>query len=308
MPIAPEYQAMLEQMAATPGPAMTDLPPTEARGLYRMMRPAAPELTVGSVEEGHCSAADGHQIPLRIYRPEEPGAAGVLVFFHGGGWVIGDLETADAACRLLCREVGCVVVSVDYRLAPEHPYPAAVDDCWDATRWCAAQREQLGGNGRLAVAGESAGGTLATVIAQRAAAAGGPELALQLLAYPVTDCDFSYPSYAENGEGRMLETATMRWFWDHYCPDPARRQEPDAAPLRGQLSGLAPALVVTAEFDPLRDEGAAYAQQLEAAGTQVTYHCAPGLLHDFFATAALFESVKPSFQLACDSLRAALRA
>lgn len=307
MPIAPEYQAMLEAMAAQEGPAIVDLSAEDARAVYRMMRPPVPELAVGRVEDRECVSADGHRVPLRVYWPGNTGPTGVLVYFHGGGWVIGDLDTADGACRQLCSGAQCVVVSVDYRLAPEHRYPAAVEDCWAAVQWCNEHQAALGGNGKLAVGGESAGGNLAAVMAQRARASDGPGIAFQLLAYPVVDCDFSYGSYAENGEGKVLETRTMAWFWDHYCPATDERTEPDASPIRAtDFAGLAPALILTAEFDPLRDEGAAYARQLESAGVKVHYHCAPGLLHDFMAMGLAFNAVKPVMQLICDDLKAAL--
>ncbi|MEM6709529.1 MAG: alpha/beta hydrolase [Pseudomonadota bacterium] len=309
MPMAPEYQALLEQLAANPGPALTELAPSDARAVYRMMRPPLAELAVGRIGDRSCTSADGSTVPLRIYWPGNTGPTGVLVFFHGGGWVIGDLETADGVCRMICREAKCVVVSVDYRLAPEHPFPAAVEDCWAAVQWCGEHQAALGGNGRLAVGGESAGGNLAAVTALRARDSGGPALALQFLAYPVVDCDFSYPSYSENGTGKMLETATMAWFWNHYLADSNARSVADASPLRANNHGsLAPAFVLTAEFDPLRDEGAAYAAALEAAGTRAHYHCAPGLLHDFLSMGTSFKAVQPVLSLACTRIKEALNA
>ncbi len=200
-----------------------------------------------------------------------------------------------------------MVVSVDYRLAPEHRFPAAVDDAVAATRWAAEHMTELSGNGRLAVGGESAGGNLAAVVALRARDEGGPDIHFQLLAYPVTDCDLTRASYLENGEGYLLERDTMRWFWDHYCPDPEHRRHPDASPLAAEdLSNLPPALVLTAEFDPLRDEGEAYASALQAAGGQAEAVRFDGLVHDFFATAQLFESSRAGFEHACRALRRAL--
>ncbi len=303
MPLAPEYQAMLAELAAAEGPAIAQLSPAEGREMYRMMRPVNPEIEVGRVIDRSIPGPGG-DVPVRIYTPAGDGPFPVLVNFHGGGWVIGDLDTADAVCRDLCRSAGCVVVSVDYRLAPEHPYPAAVEDACAATAWVADHMEEIGGNGRLAVGGESAGGNLAAVVCQWARDRGGPEIHFQMLLYPVTDHDLSRGSYAENGEGYLLELDTMKWFWDHYCPDPARRAEPQASPLlAADLSKLPPALVVTAEFDPLRDEGEAYAQALEAAGNQVESLRCAGLVHDFFATAALFQSSRERFEDACRVLR-----
>jgi acetyl esterase len=272
------------------------------------MRPANPDLAVAGVADRSIPGPAG-AIPVRIYTPEGTGTFPVYVNFHGGGWVIGDLETADAACRDICRTVGCVVVSVDYRLAPEHRFPAAVDDSFAATAWVAQNMEALRGNGRLAVGGESAGGNLAAVVAQMARDAGAPRIDFQLLLYPVTDCDLSRPSYAANGKGYMLELETMRWFWDEYCPDAAQRLDPRASPMRaGNLADLPPALVVTAEFDPLRDEGEAYGHALRAAGTTVELQRYDGLVHDFLATAQMFSASRAAFEAVCTKLRQAFAA
>jgi acetyl esterase len=308
MPLTPEYQAMLAQLAQTPGPAISSLAPAEGRQMYRMMRPLNPDLDVGAITD-RTIPGPAAPIPVRIYAPRGAGPFPVFVNFHGGGWVIGDLDTADAMCRDLCASVGCIVVSVDYRLAPEHVYPAAVDDCVAATAWIAANMAAINGNGRLAVGGESAGGNLAAVVAQQARDAGGPKIDFQLLLYPVTDCDLGRASYAANGTGYLLETDTMRWFWDQYCPDPASRKHPTASPLlAGSLRNLPPAFVVTAEFDPLRDEGEAYARALEAAGSTVEVRRYDGLVHDFCATAQLFEASRTAFGEICARLRAALTA
>lgn len=304
MPLAPEYEAMFAALAEEPGPALTDLDPAAAREMYRMMRPVNPDLRVSRITESSCPGPAGNQIPLRIYTPEGPGPFGVLVYFHGGGWVIGDLDCSDAACRDLCATAGCVVVSVEYRLAPEHRYPAAAEDCIAATAWCAANAEALDGNSRLAVGGESAGGNLAAVVSQHARDHGGPAIDFQLLLYPVVDADMSRGSYQENAEGYLLETSTMHWFWDHYCPDAQRRAEPLASPIQASsLADLPPALILTAEFDPLRDEGLAYAEALQAAGGEAEYHCYDGLVHDFFATAQMFQASRPGMELACERLR-----
>ncbi|MFX3658022.1 MAG: alpha/beta hydrolase [bacterium] len=306
MPLAPEYQAMLNELAAQPGPAIAELAPADARALYRLMRPANPDLAVARVEDRRIPGPAG-EIPLRVYTPAGDGPFPVLVNFHGGGWVIGDLETADAVCRDIARTAGCVVVSVDYRLAPEHAFPAAVEDSFAATAWVADNVRMLNGNGRLAVGGESAGGNLAAVVSRMARDRGGPQIDFQLLLYPVTDCDLERPSYQANGQGYLLELATMRWFWDQYCPDHAQRRSPDASPLRADdLSRLPPALVVTAEFDPLRDEGEAYAAALRDAGVAAEAVRYDGLVHDFFATAQIFQASRPGFEHACQALRRAL--
>jgi len=312
MPLAPEYAAMLAEAAAAGAPPMTALSPTEARAMYQAMRPANPELEVASVKDIDIPGPAG-QIKARVYAPEGAGPHPVLMNFHGGGWVIGDLETADGVSRDLCRTADCIVVSVDYRLAPEHPYPAAAEDCIAATLWASENMAALGGNGKLAVTGESAGGNLATVACQAltgtAATDKTADICFQLLAYPVVDHDMTRGSYAQNGEGHLLETDTMRWFWDLYCPDTARRDEPTACPLHAKsLAGQPPALVVTAEFDPLRDEGKAYADALNAAGVEASYHCADGLIHDFFGTAAFLPCSRPAFEVACAALKKAFAA
>jgi acetyl esterase len=308
MPLTPEYQAMLAQAAAQPAPPLSSLAPADGRQMYRMMRPVNPDLPVGSVTDRTIPGPAG-DLPVRIYTPTGTGPFPVLVNFHGGGWVIGDLETSDAACRDLCRTVGCVVVSVDYRLAPEHRFPAAVDDSLAATAWVAENMAALNGNGRLAVGGESAGGNLAAVVAQLARDAGGPRIDFQLLLYPVTDCDLGRASYAANGKGYLLELDTMRWFWDEYCPDPAARQDPKASPIRAaNLGNLPPALIVTAEFDPLRDEGEAYGRALQAAGSPAEICRYDGLVHDFLATAQVFPSSRAAFEAICGRLRQALDA
>lgn len=300
MPLAPEYAALFAQLAdAPPAPPLTAMPTSDAREMYRAMRPVNPALPINRCEDRTIAGPLG-EIPLRIYTPAGSGPFGIVVYFHGGGWVIGDIDTGDAVCREFSHLGNLIVVSVEYRMAPEHVYPAAVDDCYAATQWVADNMKVLNGNGKLGVAGESAGANLAAVMALRArtdkgdenpqARQAGPSIAFQCLLYPVTDYDLTRPSYSENGEGYLLETATMAWFWDTYCPDPSSRIEPDAAPMRApDLSNLPPALVVTAEFDPLRDEGEAYAQALSAAGNDAEAVRYDGLVHDFLATAATFE-------------------
>jgi len=306
MPLAPEYQAMLAQLAEQPGPKLSELSAAEGREMYRLMRPLNDQLEVGRVEDRRVPAPTG-EIPVRIYTPAGDGPFGILVNFHGGGWVIGDLDTSDAVCRGFCRAANCIVVSVDYRLAPEHVYPAAVDDAYAATCWVAENAAQLGGSGKLAVTGESAGGNLAAVVARRARDENGPKIDYQLLAYPVVDHDLSRQSYADNGEGNLLETETMVYFWDQYCPDPERRREPAASPLlAASLADLPPALVITAEFDPLRDEGNAYAAALKAAGVEAEAICFDGLIHDFLATAELFGCSRRAFDQAAAALKSAL--
>ena len=304
MPLNPEYQALLEQMAQLEGPPLVDLPVEVGREMYRTMQPEAPEIEVGAVLD---TDADG--VPVRVYQPVGEGPFPVVMMFHGGGWVIGDLTTADGQSREVCRQVEAVVISVDYRLAPEHPFPAAADDCYAATLWAARNaRRYRGDPGRLALAGDSAGGNLAAVVAQMIRDKGGPAVAFQLLVYPVTDgVNFDRPSYHENGQDYMLTTDSMHWFWNHYAPNGEDRRNPYASPLLAEnLTGLPPALVMTAEYDPLRDEGEAYAEMLGKAGVDAELIRCDGLIHGFFGqTRTVQAAVEPMAQ-ACKLLKAAL--
>lgn len=304
MPLAAEYEALFAQLAeGPPMPALSDMTPAEGREMYRAMRPVNPELPIHDTRDIVINGPLG-EIPLRIYTPQGAGPFGVLMYFHGGGWVIGDRDTCDAACREIATLGNLVVVSVDYRMAPEHVYPAAVQDCYAATQWAAENASALNGNGKLGVAGESAGGNLSAVVALQARDEAGPAIAFQCLLYPVVDCDLTRGSYAENGEGYLLETATMQWFWDTYCPDETARAEPHASPLRAEsLANLPPALVVTAEFDPLRDEGEAYAAALTAAGGNARAVRYDGLVHDFLGMAAVFECSRPGLLATIEELK-----
>ena len=287
MPVDAQTRSLLEFLAEA---GLTDLvadrTPQQVRDLTAaLVVPSAVE--VAAVEDRALPPAAGSDVPIpvRIYRSRRDGSpAPVLVWFHGGGWVIGDLDTADGTCRALCREADATVVSVDYRLAPEHPFPAAVDDCWAATRWVAAHAADLGGDPAcLAVGGDSAGGNLAAVVAQVARAAGGPSICFQALVYPVTDATCDRPSMRDNAEGYLLTTAGMEWFYGHYLGAHDRR-DPRVSPLLADdLSGLPPAYVITAEYDPLRDQGRAYAEALAAAGVPVTLDEVTGTIHGFFA-------------------------
>ena len=243
-------------------------------------------------------------IAARLYRPRS-GTLPLLVYFHGGGWVVGSVAVSDPFCRAVANASGCAVVSVEYRLAPEDRYPAAADDAYAATRWSADHASDLGIDpSRIAVGGSSAGGNLAAVVALMARERGTPRLAFQLLHVPVTDHDFERPSYRANGSGFGLTSRGMRWFWDHYVPDPKLRDEPYASPLRAKdLSGLPPAHVVTAEFDPLKDEGKAYAARLREAGVATTYVEYPGMVHGFTGMA----TTVPMGRTGIDEMSAALR-
>jgi len=219
-------------------------------------------------------------VRTRIYTPAAAGPQPVLVFFHGGGWVTGNLDTHDGLCRSFAKRTPCVVAAVDFRSAPEHPFPAAADDAWAVTTWAAVHAREIGGDGRLAVGGDSAGGNLAAVMGLRARDRGGPALSLQLLICPVLDHDFTRPSYERLAQGYGLTRAGMRWYWDQYVPDVAQRSHPDASPLRAKdLRGVAPAAVLTYEYDPLLDEAADYARRLTEAGVPTTHRHYEGMIH-----------------------------
>jgi cation diffusion facilitator CzcD-associated flavoprotein CzcO/acetyl esterase/lipase len=271
----------LDLIAGLGLPRFETLSVAQVRALWAGMatgRPPGPH--VGDVVDGTLPGPAG-RVAYRRYRPATPGPHPIVVYFHGGGWVLGDLDSDDPFCRDLCVRADAVVVSVDYRLAPEARFPAAADDAFAAVQWVAANAASLGGvPNQLAVCGWSAGGNLAAVVCQMARDAGGPRIAGQVLVTPVTDgTDLTRESYVSNGEGYVLTTALMQWFWDHYA-DPGDRQRPQASPLRARdLSGLPPALVVTCEFDPLRDEGAAYAGALAAAGVDARHLPCRGQIH-----------------------------
>jgi acetyl esterase len=246
-------------------------------------------------------------IPVRVYRPVADGPLPVLVFFHGGGFFVGSLDTHDPVCREVAARSGWLVVSVDYRLAPEATHPAAGDDCFAVLRWIAAHVGEMGGDpSRLAVCGDSAGGNLAAVTALRARDEGGPELALQVLIYPVTDWTGDTRSMQENGAGYFLTAEAMRMSWSLYVPDEARRSDPYAAPLGApDLRGVAPAMVVTAEFDPLRDEGEAYADRLDQAGVPVDRSRYDGMIHGFAQMLTITPRAAEVLDLVSERLRKA---
>jgi acetyl esterase len=247
--------------------------------------PSPPPVAVADVEDRSVHAPEGHEIPVRIYRPRTGTPLPAVVFFHGGGWVLGSLDGYDSTCRRLALEADCVVVSVDYRLAPEHKFPAAPDDALHVTRWVAATAAALGiDERRVAVAGDSAGGNLAAVTCVRLRDGGGPQAVAQLLIYPVVRHYLpATGSMLENGEGYLLDRAAMAWFTDHYLGAQSDRTHPHyAVALTPDLSSLPPALIITAEYDPLRDEGEHYAQRLREAGNRADTLRFDGMIHGFF--------------------------
>jgi acetyl esterase len=307
MPLDPQVQKVLDQMATLGLPPLHTVSPQEAR--TRMAVPAAPGEPVAHVED-RIVPGPGGELPIRVYTPAGSGPFPALVFFHGGGWVIGSVAGSDATCRSLTNAAGCVVVSVEYRLAPEHKFPAAAEDAYTATRWVVENAAAIDVDPRrVAVGGVSAGGNLAAVVCLMARDRGAPPLVFQLLVVPVTDYSFDTASYRENADGYQLSRDSMVWFWNHYLRDEADGRNPYASPLRAEdLRGLPPALVLTAEYDPLRDEGQAYAERLRAAGVPVTYHCYEGMVHGFFGMAAMLDKGKAAVAEAAAALRAAFAA
>ena len=308
MPLDPQAREVLDQLEAMGLPPMHTVSPEEAR-INGKARPRAPGPEVATVED-RSIPGPGPDIPVRIYTPSGGGPFPGLVWFHGGGWVVGDLDTADGNARHLAVAAGCVVVSVGYRLAPEDKFPAAADDCYAATQWTAKNAASININPvRMAVGGDSAGGNLAAVVSLMARDRGGPSLVFQLLVYPVTARDFGTASYRENANGYLLTQDSMRWFWDHYLKSEADAANSYAAPLAAQdLTGLPPALIVTAEFDPLRDEGEAYGRRLQAAGVPAKNSRYDGMVHGFFGMLGALDKGKQAMSEASAALRSAFSA
>jgi acetyl esterase len=297
VPVDPELAALVDSANAGGSIDFRGLDPVDLRAMVKAAALAAgPGEAVSEVWDE--ATPDG--VPVRIYRPTGP-IVGLLVFFHGSGFVIYDIDTHDPECRALANRAGVVVVSVDYRLAPEHPFPAAVDDCLAATRWAIEHAERLGAPPRIAVGGDSAGGNLAAVVAQQMP----DDIDFQLLVYPVTDQAEESASYAENGTGYLLSADHLRFFLDAYAAD---RLDPRASPLRApSLAGAPPAFVLTAEYDPLRDEGEAYAAALAAAGVPVTAVRYDGAVHGFFQLSAFSQLACRAIDECAAGLAAAVR-
>jgi acetyl esterase len=301
-------RALLEQMKQLALPKIWELAPQAARAAMKARLFPGKETPIGRSEDRTIPGPAG-DIRVRIYTPLDSKGALLpgLVFFHGGGFVIGDLETHDDLCRCLANGSFCRVVSVDYRLAPEHPFPAAVEDAYAATRWVAEHADDFGIAGPIAIGGDSAGGNLAAVVCQLAKA-DGPAIAFQLLVYPVTQLGRpDMPSMEENAKGYFLERESMQWFTRMYCADAAHKSDARLSPLIAtDLSGLPPAYVITAGFDPLRDEGIAYAEKLDAAGVSVTHVHYPGMIHGFFSLRGLIPKAREAVAAAGAAVRAAV--
>jgi acetyl esterase len=308
MPLAPEIKALLERMAAAGRPPLHQQSVAQARAFHVADAPAqnGPAAPVAAVADRVVPGPAG-DLPVRVYTPEGEAPFPIVVWFHGGGWVVGTLDTYDPLCRALAAAVPAVVVSVDYRLAPEHRHPAAAEDAYAATLWASRHAAELGGvQHRLAVAGDSAGGNLAAVVALGARDRGGPAIAFQLLVYPALDAAGDTASWRRYAEGFYLTAAGMRWYWDHYLGG-TDGLAPDASPLRAAfVGGLPPALVIGAEHDILRDEGEAYAARLAEAGVAATASRSAGMVHGFFRWRGVTGAADAALQEAAAALRTAL--
>lgn len=314
MVLDPQVREVFERAAALGLTPYEEQEPHEARASYRQVvqarrGPQAVPEPVAATEDRAIPGPAG-PLPVRVFTPPGRGPHPVVVFLHGGGWVIGDPDTHDDQGRALCARGGAVVVSVDYRLAPEDPFPAALDDAGAATAWVAAHAGELGADpARLAVAGDSAGANLAAAVCLAARDAGGPPIAAQVLVYPVVDATLDQPSVTELAEGYGLTRTTMRWFVDQYLPQPATRHDPLASPLAaGDLSGLPPAIVVTAGFDLLRDQGDAYARRLREAGVDVVLRRHPTLVHGFLGMGPQVDAAAAAVDQLCADVRHLLAA
>lgn len=308
MPLDPQAQKVVDTIAALNLKPIKDSTPAEARESMRTRTAGlGPVEDVPAVAD-HRVPVEGGEITVRLYAPAGIGPHPTLVFYHGGGWVIGDLYTHDGLCRSIVNAAGCAVASVDYRLAPEFKFPVAVEDSYAALKWVAANGPRLGlDSARLAVGGDSAGGNLAAVMALLARDRRGPRILLQVLVYPVTNYDFGTPSYAENATGYVLTTEDMRWFWRHYLSREEQGREVIASPLRAKsLADLPPALVMTAGCDPLRDEGDAYAARLRDAGVPVTLTPYPGMFHGFMRMTRILDQARAALDEMATALRKAL--
>ncbi|MEV8326311.1 alpha/beta hydrolase [Kitasatospora sp. NPDC056731] len=311
MPLHPQAEALRARRASSGAPPLYTLTLAEARAadLADIRAAAGSPEPVAAVEE-HRIPGPGGELALRLYRPEPPGRQlPALLYLFGGGWALGSPDTSDAICRRLTNAAGCVTASVGYRLAPEHPFPAAVHDCRAALYWLAAHAGELGVDpGRLAVGGDSAGGNLTAALTLIARDENGPALRHQLLVYPNTDHAADTPSLREHDDPMLFNRRSVDWYWGHYLADPADGAHPHASPLRAPgLAGLPPATVITAEYDPLRDEGEQYAEALRAAGVPVESRRYAGMPHGFFAMTGTLDAAADAQRYAAERLREALR-
>jgi len=309
MPLDPQAKIILEEDAARNLPGYNELPPPAARKqMLDLAPPVDPTLMVEHVVDQKINDPGG-KIPIRLYYPKGDSPFPVVVYFHGGGWVIGNLDTHHAFCHALSKSSGCLVVAVDYRLAPEYRYPAAVEDAYAATCWVAENAEAIqADNRRIAVLGDSAGGTQATVVAMKARDHGKPHITLQVLVYPITDYNFDTPSYLKNADGYMLTRDLMIWFWKQYLENKEGADDPYISPLRADnLSHLPETLILTAEYDPLCDEGEAYARRLQEAGVKVKLTRYDGVIHGFIRMTSRLDKARQALDEVAGTLRRVLK-
>ncbi len=301
MPLHPQCQTIVDAVAANPeGSPFTANEPAAARARYvasnAVYAPDTPSLA--QIRDFAITGPAGN-IPVRLYIPWvlDDKALPIMVFVHGGGWVFGDLESHDHVCRALAHEAGCLLLAVDYRLAPEDPFPAGLEDCMAVLAWVSGNAASLGADSeKLAIGGDSAGGNLSAVMAQEAQKNGGPNIAFQLLLYPATDFLADNNSLRDNAEGYLLTKEAIARFADLYIGDHQNRRDPRISPVYGDLAGLPPAHVITAEFDPLRDEGAAYAEAMKSAGVDVTCAMYPGMVHGFMRMGAIVDNAQDAIR------------
>jgi len=312
MPVDPQVATLLEQMNQQGAQPFDQLTVAEARQFALAFKDLVGEPeSVAKVEDHLIPSPYGELATgVRVYTPAGERPFPLLVYFHGSGWTIANVDISDAPCRALANAAGAVVVSVEYRLGPEHKFPAPLNDCITATRWVADHAVELGGDPeRLAVIGDSAGGNLAAAVALEARDRGEPSIAQQILIYPATDSSCDTPSCRENADGYMLTLRDMHWFWSNYLPKEEDGRNPLASPLRAEsLVGLPPALIITAEYDPLRDEGEAYGERLKAAGVPVTISRYDGMIHGFLWMGGVVDRTRRLIDEIAAEVRAAPKA
>ncbi|MBK3493839.1 alpha/beta hydrolase [Viridibacillus sp. YIM B01967] len=304
MALTPKVKLLLEQLEKSGTPEIHELSPVEARSYFTIEDLAGKRVELESVINQTLHTNVG-EVPVRIYTPiKSSEALPVFVYYHGGGWVIGNLDTADIPCRQIAAESKSVVVSVDYRLAPESKFPAAIDDSYAVIEWLIDNAEKLNIDAtRIAVGGDSAGGNIAAVVSLKARNHGVNSIIQQVLLYPVTDYNLNTDSYLDFAEGYFLTKETMQWFWNHYLRDESDGENPDVSPLKAtDLTNLPPALIITAEYDPLRDEGEAYAKKLQEANIPVQLKRYDGVIHGFFSMAGLLEEGADAIKLVSTTL------
>lgn len=307
MPLNDEYSQFLAALNELDAPSIDQVDIEIARQMMRNGQPPQPDIRVGNTEDRRIRV-EGGEISLRIYTPEGQGPFPLILMFHGGGWVLGDLDTADLQSRKVCLGVQAVVVSVDYRLAPEHKFPTAVNDCYAALIYAVENCDKFNAVvDKVALVGDSAGGNLAAVVSLKCRDEGGPRLRHQLLVYPVTDgTRFDTPSYRDNADGFMLTAKTMRWFWDQYTSIDDRQSELASPLIATNLDDLPPTTVMTAEYDPLRDEGEAFGKRLQQAGVPCEVIRYDGFIHGFFSHGITIPSTEKAMNDACQKLKSAL--